>query len=92
MKYWLKINLKSKLFHHKYCIPWKTIFGFILWEIWLCRNKTAFDNGHQNTDIPRTITKVGKFFVIAGNVMKLPLCEIIGVKWEAPTPRLQAKY
>ena len=80
---WLKDNCRSHMVSGKYHVPWKILFPFVVWQLWLHRNRFIFSKGV--IDMKFIILCVGKsteFSAIVPNFQPKPPRTFISFKWE----------
>ncbi|KAI8541442.1 hypothetical protein RHMOL_Rhmol08G0061000 [Rhododendron molle] len=90
LPFWLKLNCETKILHQS-GIPWRIVFPFTCWNIWLLRNKTLFQNephrarDHLNSTIASSIA-----LAVEWNHIAIPALEprkriTVLVKWCPPS-------
>ena len=85
---WMKVNCNSNAAsqHH---IPWKILFPFGVWAIWLHKNKLVF-NPHlflaQDKVLDTCVAKTYEFFAVSGTSSLPRPFHFVLVSWHIPPP------
>ncbi|TYH54457.1 hypothetical protein ES332_D09G170300v1 [Gossypium tomentosum] len=67
---WIINNITSKKWHPIHSIPWKVLFAFTIWQIWLTRNKKIFAGKELYNDVTN---KAMEHFVISAPIKSFPI-------------------
>nr|XP_023911030.1 uncharacterized protein LOC112022645 [Quercus suber] len=83
MNEWLNNNAKSRNNHASAHILWKTIFSFVVWNIWKARNSCVFDRKNPNPKLAIEIVNQAVEFVFCTSSPRgLTHTIIKRVRWE----------
>jgi hypothetical protein len=82
---WLENNCTSAAHSLQHCLPWKILFPFAIWQLWLHRNQFLFSRGTIDTTfLHRCVTKGAEFAAIVSNQLLRPSRIPKRIKWMKP--------
>jgi ribonuclease HI len=83
---WLEQNCTSNAHSVQHRLPWKILFPFAIWQLWLHRNQFLFSKGIIDTGfLHQCVTKGVEFAVIVPNHLLRTPCIPKRIKWLKPT-------
>ncbi|KAL0005366.1 hypothetical protein SO802_012927 [Lithocarpus litseifolius] len=83
---WLKINLNFQSLRSD-LMPWKVLFSFVVWNLWVHRNNVAFKGVRLNQNLWSHIKHAAtEFLFCAGKTGRAVTREARSVRWLRPSP------
>ena len=85
---WLQENANSERTTHPYLIPWKVLFSFTCWKLWLARNERIFNHKSitQHALLHSSVQAATKFHFLAGTDHHPPSRIPHIIRWHPPQP------
>ena len=85
---WLQSNANSERSTHPHLIPWKVLFPFTCWKLWLACNEKIFNHKSttQHAILYSSVQAATEFDFLAGTVPQPPSRIPHIIRWHPPQP------